>query len=100
MADYLEAQVLAAKAIRSVDPDVPIFIEASRWDSADGFRELEPIDVPNVIYQVHMYVPGEFTHQGVHNKVTGIAYPGAALILAACRTLHSCHAFPVSSTGC
>ena len=32
--------------------------------------------MPNVIYQVHMYVPGEFTHQGVHNKVTGIAYPG------------------------
>ena len=76
VADYLGTQARAAKAIRAIDPVVPIFIEASEWDSAAGFRELEPVDVSNVIYQVHMYVPGEFTHQGVHNKVTGIAYPG------------------------
>jgi len=76
VADYLETQVRAARAIRAIDPDVPIFIEACEWDSAAGFRELQPVDVTNVVYQVHMYVPGEFTHQGVHNKVTGIAYPG------------------------
>jgi len=76
VADYLAAQVRAAKAIRVIDPEVPIFIEASQWDSAAGFRELEPVDVTNIVYQVHVYVPGEFTHQGVHNNVTGIAYPG------------------------
>ncbi len=75
-ADYLGTQVRAAKAIRAIDPEVPIFIEAAEWDSAQGFRELEPVDVPNVVYQVHMYVPGEFTHQGVHNDRVGIAYPG------------------------
>ncbi len=74
--DYLGAQVRAAKAIRAIDPKTTIFIEASQWDSAAGFRELEPVDVPNVVYQVHLYVPGEFTHQGVLNKTTGIAYPG------------------------
>ncbi len=76
VADYLGTQVRAAKAIREVDGEVPIFIEASRWDSAEGFRELEPVDVPNVIYQVHMYQPGEFTHQGVRDSVTGVTYPG------------------------
>jgi len=76
VADYLGAQVRAARAIRVIDAEVPIIIEASQWDSAEGFRELEPVDVPNVIYQAHMYVPGEFTHQGVYNKATGIAYPG------------------------
>ncbi len=76
VADYLGAQVRAAKAIRQVDRDVPIFIEANRWDSADGFRELLPVDIPNVIYQVHMYLPGEFTHQGVHDRPTGVRYPG------------------------
>lgn len=76
VADYLGAQVRAAKAIRAIDAEVPIFIEAAQWDSAAGFRELDPVDVPNVVYQVHMYVPGEFTHQGVHNDKTGIAYPG------------------------
>ena len=76
VADYWGTQVRAAQAIRAIDPEVPIFIEAGEWDSASGFRTLEPVDVPRVIYQVHMYVPGEFTHQGVYNKPTGIAYPG------------------------
>lgn len=74
--DYLGAQVRAARAIRAIDPDVPIFIEANEWSSPNGFRELEPVDVPNVIYQVHMYVPGEFTHQGVGRKWVPVAYPG------------------------
>jgi len=76
VADYLGAQVRAAKAIREVDAQVPIFIEAAEWDSAQGFRELEPVEVPNVIYEAHMYVPGEFTHQGVFGPATGVAYPG------------------------
>ncbi|NLC55241.1 MAG: glycoside hydrolase family 5 protein [Armatimonadetes bacterium] len=76
VADYLGAQVRAARAIRAIDPDTPIFIEADEWDSAAGFRNLEPVDVPRVIYQVHMYVPGEFTHQGVYGSSTGVRYPG------------------------
>ena len=76
VADYLGAQARAAKAIRAIDPDMPIFIEAADWDSAAGYNELEPVAVPNVIYQVHMYVPTEFTHQGVFGKWTPAAYPG------------------------
>lgn len=76
VADYLGTQVRAAKAIRAIDPKVPIFIEAAEWDSAAGYRELVPVDVPNVVYQVHMYVPGEFTHQGVHARGTTTTYPG------------------------
>jgi len=74
--DYLAAQEKVAKAIRAIDPDTPIIIEANQWDSSAGYRELMPIDVPNVIYQVHMYNPGEFTHQGVHGSKVGVAYPG------------------------
>ena len=77
VADYLGAQARAAKAIRAIDPDMPIFIEAADWDSAAGYNELEPVGVPNVIYQVHMYVPTEFTHQGVFEKsLSPVAYPG------------------------
>ena len=74
--DYLGVQVRAAKAIRAIDPKMPLFIEAAELDSAEGYRELEPVDIPNVVYQVHMYVPGGFTHQGVHGKWTPMAYPG------------------------
>jgi len=34
------------------------------------------VDVPNVIYQVHMYWPGQFTHQGVNGPSAPITYPG------------------------
>lgn len=76
LAGYLDAQARAAKAIRAIDPDMPIFIEAASWDSPAGYEDLEPIAVSNVIYQVHMYAPGEFTHQGVFSKWTPTAYPG------------------------
>lgn len=74
--DYLAAQVRAAKAIRAIDPDTPIIIEVDHWCSADGFRYIEPVDVPRVVYQVHMYWPGQFTHQGVHDSSVGVEYPG------------------------
>jgi len=76
MPDYLGAQVRAAKAIRAIDPVRPIIIEVDHWDSAEGFKFLEPVDIPRVIYQVHMYHPGAFTHQGVHGSPTGVDYPG------------------------
>ncbi|MBN1269310.1 MAG: cellulase family glycosylhydrolase [Kiritimatiellae bacterium] len=76
MADYLAVQVRAAKAIRAIDPAVPIFIESTELDGPNGFLELEPIDIPNVIYQVHMYLPAEFTHQGVYGERIPVAYPG------------------------
>lgn len=74
--DYLEAQVRAAKAIRAIDPDTPIIVEADQWDSPEGYRFMSPVDVPRVIYQVHMYWPTLFTHQGVYGGPTGVRYPG------------------------
>jgi hypothetical protein len=62
--------------VRVIDPTTPIFIEAAVWDSADGFAYLKPVDVPNVVYQVHMYWPGQFTHQGVYGSPVGVNYPG------------------------
>ncbi len=80
--DYWNLQRTAAEAVREIDPDTPIIIESNMWDSAPAFEYLSPLAMDNVIYQVHMYNPGSFTHQGVHNtygeqgKQAGIAYPG------------------------
>lgn len=77
VADYLGAQARAARAIRAIDRDRPIFIEANESDSAAGYAELEPIaGVSNLIYQLHVYDSGAFTHQGVHGAWVPIAYPG------------------------
>jgi endoglucanase len=74
--DFLETQERAARAIREIDPATAIIIAADEWDGPGGFRFMTPLAIPNVVYQVHMYVPQAFTHQGVMNAVTGIRYPG------------------------
>ena len=74
--DYWQAQILVAQAVRAIDPDTPIIFEVDHWDGAEGFRYIEPAPIPRAIYQVHMYHPGQFTHQGVHGSPTGVVYPG------------------------
>lgn len=66
--DYWNLQRRAAEAVRAVDPDATIIVESNDWDSPDAFRYLSPLAMDNVIYEVHMYQPGEFTYQGTGNK--------------------------------
>lgn len=75
LGDYLEAQVRAAKAVRAIDPTTPIIFEVDQWDDADAFRYIKPVDIPNVVYEVHMYWPQQFTHQGIEWP-EGVSYPG------------------------
>ena len=71
--DYWNLQRRAAEAIREVDPDATIIVESNDWDSPDAFEYLKALDMDNVIYQVHMYWPMPFTHQGAN----GAARPSA-----------------------
>lgn len=61
--DYLTLQRKAAEAIRAIDPDTPIIIESNEMDAPQAFWYLKPLKMDNIIYQVHMYLPGSFTHQ-------------------------------------
>ena len=63
--DYWTIQRLAAEAIRAVDPETPIIIESNKKDSPLTFSYLSPLNLTNVIYELHMYEPGSYTHQGV-----------------------------------
>ena len=74
--NYWQVQQAAAEAIREIDPDVTIVMEASAMDAPDAFHYLSPLSLGNVIYQVHMYEPGTYTHQGLDNNPYGLAYPG------------------------
>lgn len=76
LADWQELAERAARAIRQIDPQRTIIVEPAEWGGPDGFGELRPINVPNVVYSFHMYKPGGFTHQGVHGKSEPISYPG------------------------
>ena len=62
---YWEVQRRAAEAIRAIDPDAPIVVESNLGCVAESYRYLSPLAMDNVIYQVHLYKPYEYTHQGV-----------------------------------
>ena len=62
---YWELQRRAAEAIRSIDPATPIVVESNLGCVAESYRYLSPLAMDNVIYQVHLYKPYEYTHQGV-----------------------------------
>ena len=64
------------EAIRTVDAGKPVVFEPSPWGGPAGFDQIVPLDVANVIYSFHMYIPHRFTHQGVHGTPTGTRYPG------------------------
>jgi len=74
--DFWELQERAARAIRQIDPAKPIIFEVFKWDSPEGFNYVKPVEMPNIIYQAHMYQPGRYTHQGIHDNPVNIQYPG------------------------
>ena len=61
--DYWTLQRLAAEAVREIDPETPIIVESNNKTAPQTFSYLCPLNLTNVIYQVHMYEPGDFTHQ-------------------------------------
>ncbi len=76
-ADYLKLQYEAAKAIREIDPEIPVIIESNNAASPDSFAYLTPLPLKDVIYQVHMYLPTLYSHQGIAGSGTApCAYPG------------------------
>lgn len=67
----------AAQAVRKSDTRHAIIVEPTPWGGPEALENLEPIPVSGVVYSVHMYVPHQFTHQGVNNNSTNaVAYPG------------------------
>lgn len=65
-----------ARRVRAIDPRHAIIIEPAPWGSPNSLDLLEPLDVPGLVYSVHMYVPHSFTHQGVYENPRGVTYPG------------------------
>ena len=74
--DYWSLQRRAAEAIREIDPETPIIVEANNWDVPSNFSALSPLALTNVIYEVHVYNPFQYTHQGIFRPVDEpVPYP-------------------------
>ncbi len=66
---YWDLQRRAAEAIREIDPATPIIVASNMADSPGAFLYLSPLAMDNVVYQIHVYAPAKFTHQGVGGLV-------------------------------
>ena len=66
-----------ARRVRAIDPKHAIIVEPGPNGGWGNLAYFEPIDVPGIIYSVHMYDPLSFTHQGVmEGNPIGPEYPG------------------------
>ncbi len=74
--DWHSLATRTAKAIREIDADRAIIVEPADWGGPQGLLDFQPLDVPNIVYSVHMYIPHQFTHQGVHGPSQPLVYPG------------------------
>ena len=75
---YWEIQRRAAEAVRAIDPDTPIVVESNLSASPAAFRYLSPLAMDNVIYQIHVYTPHDYTHQGIRGTPRGAVWPDPA----------------------
>lgn len=75
--DYMDVQYRAAKAVREIDPDTPIIVACNINSRPQEFVYMTALPLKDIIYQVHMYQPDAFTHQGVFMPHKyGTVYPG------------------------
>jgi len=76
--DWRALSELVARRVRAIDPHRAIIVEPGPHGGWGNLAFFEPIDVPGIIYSVHMYEPMAFTHQGVLGGTpTGQEYPGS-----------------------
>lgn len=73
---YLAIQYRAALAIREIDPEVPIIVTSNLWSAPKAFSHLHALPLKDIIYEVHVYLPMEYTHQGIYGPSEPVVYPG------------------------
>lgn len=77
VADWQELAGRVARAVRAIDPKHAIIVQPAQNGNPLGLEKLQPLDVPGVVYSVHMYLPHEFTHQGIKDRnAKQWVYPG------------------------
>lgn len=73
--DWPQLAEATIKDIRQIDTAHAIIVEGRFGGQLLGLLGMKPVDDPKVVYSLHMYEPGAFTHQGVGSRPVGVSYP-------------------------
>ena len=63
-------------AVRDIDTYHTLIIGGVNWSAPTGISCIYPTGDANTIYTIHMYLPFEFTYQGLLGNPNNIDYPG------------------------
>ena len=63
-----DIQRKAAETIREIDPDILVIFEPRHSASPEGFKTFAAVPIKDAIYEVHVYQPFLYTHQGVNTN--------------------------------
>jgi hypothetical protein len=73
-ADLNRLYARIARAIRLVDPQTPLVLDAGLYATPPAIAGLRPLDDPHVLYSVHMYEP--FVYTNARQNRGRFRYPG------------------------
>lgn len=62
--------------IRKYDPGRFIVVTPVLGGMPTQYNYAKPLEDTRVIYGLHMYLPHDYTHQGIHGRPLGLKYPG------------------------
>lgn len=75
--DWRTLVEFVARRVRAIDSKKAIIVEPGPHGGWGNLPFFEPLNVPGIVYSVHMYEPMLFTHQGVLGGMpAGVTYPG------------------------
>ncbi|MDD4950733.1 cellulase family glycosylhydrolase [Sulfuricurvum sp.] len=64
------------KTVRNKDKSVYMIFEPGPWGEPKGYENFVPFNDNKIIYNMHMYAPQNFTHQGIKLYPDHVSYPG------------------------
>ncbi len=74
---WRELMKSAINEIRKHDPGRFIVVTPVLGGMPDQYNEnVKPLDDARIIYGLHMYLPHDYTHQGIQGRPLGLKYPG------------------------
>ncbi len=62
--------------LRKQDPQRWIMVAPGPGALPGGYKAMHKLDHERIIYSAHMYIPHDYTHQGIGKRKRGLTYPG------------------------
>ncbi|MBK7964572.1 MAG: cellulase family glycosylhydrolase [Bacteroidetes bacterium] len=66
------------QTIRKVDKERWFLLSPGPWGKPTNYIGFDGFNIQDdrIIYNAHMYLPDQFTHQGIRTRPKGVEYPG------------------------